>query len=153
MPRLLTLLFIILLLTGCKWFQPTAYFFISNTSKDDKPVDIKVSIAGKVVFYDTIKYNGVAPDLQYTPHISLPKGKYIIKVAADGGKATAEQPVDLGNDRWIFISYLFAKPIDSAQAKLMVTNFGNDTSWVNSKLRGLPSKVTIYIMNREPVHM
>jgi hypothetical protein len=152
-PRLLILLLFIHSLTGCKWFQPTTYFFISNTCRDDKPVNIKVTIAGETVFNDTIRYTNIRPDLTYAPYISLPKGKYTIKVAADNGKATAEQPIDLGNDRWVFISYSFAKPIDSSEAKLLLTNFDNDTSWVNPQLRGSPSKVTIYIMDKEPVHM
>lgn len=146
-------LLIVLLFTGCKWFQPTAYFFISNTSRDKRAVDIKVSIADKTVLSDTLRYTGIQPDLSTTPYISLPKGKYIIRVSADNGKANAAQPVDLGSNRWIFISYSYTPPIDTAHANLLLKNFGNDTSWVNPQLRGFPPSVTIYIMDKEPVHM
>ena len=143
----------ILLLTSCKWFQPTAYFFISNTSRDKKAVDIRVTIAGKSVLNDTIRYTGIQPDLSNTPYVSLPKGKYIIRVSADNGQALAEQPIDLGSDRWIFVSYSYKPPIDTAHANMLLNNFGNDTSWVNPQVRGFPPSVTVYIMNKEPVHM
>ncbi|WP_121357795.1 hypothetical protein [Flavisolibacter nicotianae] len=153
LPRHLSLLLFTPLLTSCKWFQPTAYFFISNTSRDSKPVDIRVTLAGKTVFNDTIKYSGVVPDLAYTSHISLPKGKYIIKAISDSGKVIAEQPIDLGNNRWVFIQYSVTKPIDSADAKMLLTNFGNDTSWVNPKLRGTPPKVIITVLDKKPTLM
>lgn len=152
-PRKLKLLLILPLLTGCSWFQPTAYFFISNTSEDKKVVDIKVSIGSKDVFNNTIKYTNIQPDLQYTPYVTLPKGKYIIRVTADSGKVAVEQPVDLGNDRWIFVSYGFRPPIDTVEANTLLRNFGNDTSWVNPQLRGFPPSVKIHIMDKEPVHM
>ena len=153
-PRQLKLIFFIpLLTTGCNWFQPTAYFFISNESKDKRVVDIRVSIADKSVFNDSIRYTDIRPDLQYTPYVTLPKGKYTIRVSADNGKATAEQPIDLGNDRWIFVTYSFSNPVDSTEAKILQTNFGFDTAFVNPKLRGSPPRVTVYIMDKEPVHM
>lgn len=144
---------LILLLTSCKWFQPTAYFFVSNTSMDKKAVAIKVSIAGKSVLSDTIRYTGIQPDLSNTPYLSLPKGKYVIRVSADNGQAIAEQTIDLGNDRWIFVSYSYKPPIDTANANVLLKNFGNDTSWVNSQLRGFPPSVTIIIMDKKPIHI
>lgn len=152
-PRKLKLLLILPLLTGCSWFQPTAYFFISNTSDDKKRVDIKVSIGTKDVFDDTIKYTNIQPDLQYTPYLTLQKGKYVIRVTADSGKVVVEQPINLGNDRWIFISYAYKPPIDTVEARTLLKNFGNDTSWVNPQLRGFPPSVTIHVMDKEPVHM
>ena len=155
MPLLdqLKLLFIILFLTSCQWFQPTVHFFISNTSEDKKSVDIQVTINGKTVFNNLIKYIDVQPDLQYTPYISLPRGKYTIKVTADSGRAIIEQPISFEGDRWIFVSYHYTKPIDSSEAKSLLKNFGNDTSFVNPRLRGFPSSVRIHIMDKEPVHM
>ena len=149
----LKLFFLILFLTSCQWFRPTAYFFISNISEDNKSVDIKVTVDGKVVFNDTINHTNIQPDLQYTPYISLPKGEYTIKIVADSGRAIAEQLISFESDRWIFVSYHNAKPIDSLEAKILLKNFGNNTSFVNPKLRGLPPSIRIHIMDKEPVHM
>jgi hypothetical protein len=90
---------IVSLYTRCGSFQPTGYFFISNKSRESRAVDINVSIAGKTVLNDTVRYTGIEPDLSNTPHISLPKGKYIIRVSADNGRATCEQDVHLEDDR------------------------------------------------------
>jgi hypothetical protein len=152
-PRQLKLLIILPLLTGCSWFQPTAYFFISNTSDHKKVVDINVSIGKKDVFDNTIKYTNIQPDLQHTPYVTLPKGKYVIRVTADSGKVSVEQPINLGNDRWIFVSYTYKPPIDTAEANVLLKNFGNDTAWVNRQLRGFPPSIKIHIMDKEPVHM
>ena len=149
----LKLFFLIFCLASCQWFQPTAYFFISNGSVDNKSVDIKVTIDGKTVFNDTIKYTNIQPDLQYTPYISLSKGMCIIKVVADSGRVIAEQPISLGNDRWIFVSYSHTKPIDSLRAKTLLKNFGFDTSFVNPQLRGYPPTIKIHIMDKKPIHM
>jgi hypothetical protein len=143
----------ILLLPGCKWFQPTAYFFISNTSEGKKAVDIKVTIGAKEVFDDTIKYTNIQPDLQYTRYVTLSKGKYNIRVTADSGRVSVEQPIDSGADRWVFVSYSYKPPIDTTEANMLLKNFGNDTSWVNPQLRRFPSSVTIHVMNKEPIHM
>jgi hypothetical protein len=139
--------------TSCNWFQPTAYFIISNGSDDKKVVDMKVSIGTKDVFNDTIKFTNIQPDLQYTPYLTLPKGQYIIQIMADSGKVTVAQPINLRHDRWIFVSYSYKLPIDTAEAAVLLKNFGNDTSWVNPQLRGIPPIVKIHIMDKEPIHM
>lgn len=145
--------FLVTLCFGCRLFQPTAYFFISNGSKDKTPVDIKIKIGGQTVFDDSIKYTNVRPDLQYTPSITLTKGKYTIFITADSGKTSLTQPIMLDGDRWIFISYSFNSPADSTQRERLIKDFGYDTSYINTKLRGIPSKVGIYIMDKEPIHM
>ncbi|MCF1715971.1 hypothetical protein L0U88_15125 [Flavihumibacter sp. RY-1] len=150
--RLLLIAFLTIFLTGCNWFRPTAYFFISNISKERKAVDIKVSIAAKKVLDDSIRYTGIQPDLSNTSNISLPKGKYVKKVTADNGQALAEQPIYLGNDKWIFISYSYL-PIDTAHANMLINKLGDDTASVNLRLGGHPPSVTIFIMDKEPVHM
>ena len=76
----------VFLFVGCNLIQPTAYFFITNSSEDQKSVDIAVSIAGETVFNDTINFTNVAPDLQYTPQKTLPKGKYTISIVANKRK-------------------------------------------------------------------
>ncbi len=91
--------------------------------------------------------------MSITPYVSLPKGKYVIRVSADNGQAIAEQGVDLGSDRWIFISYSYVPPIDTAHANMLLRNFGEDTASVNPRVRGYPPSVTIHIMDKEPVHM
>ena len=151
--RLVFFIFLTFILTGCTWFQPTAYFFISNTSRDTKAVDMNVSIAGKIVLNDTVRYTEVRPDLSNTPYISLPKGKYIIRVTADKGQTLAEQSIDLGKNRWIFISYSYVPPIDTAHANMLIKNFREDTASVNKRLQGYPPSVTIHVMDKEPVHM
>lgn len=144
---------IILLFSSCKWFQPTIYFFISNTSKDKKAVDIKVSIAGKSVLSDTIRYTEIRPDLSNTPYFSLPKGKFVIHVSADNGQAIAEQSIDLENDRWVFVLYSYTPLIDTSEANVLLKNFGNDTSCVNSQLQGFRPSVKIQILDKEPIHI
>ena len=148
-----SIILVLFLLAGCNWFQRTAYFFISNTSEDRKAVDIQVSIGDKTVYNDRIKYTDIAPDLQYTPYVTLPKGKYMMRVTADSGKVSIEHPVDLGTDRWIFVSYSYKAPIDTAKAKILFENFRNDTTWLNLQVRGYLPNVKIHIMDKEPVHM
>ena len=137
----------------CNSPDPNAYFFISNTSENKKAVDIKVTIDTTAIFHDIIEYTDIAPDLQYTPNTTLPKGKYFIRVVADSGRAVAEQQIYLDNDRWIFISYSYKPPIDTAEANNLMKNFGNDTSWIDQQLRGSPPRVVIHIMDKEPIHM
>lgn len=149
----LLLIYFVTLFCGCRLFQPTAYFFISNGSEDKTPVDIKIKIGGQTVFDDSIKYTNVRPDLQYTPSITLTKGKYTIFVTADSGKTNLTQPIMLDGDRWIFISYSYNLPADSLQREILMKNFGYDTSFINQKIRGTPSNVGIYIMDKEPIHM
>lgn len=145
-------LFLVTLCFGCRLFQPTAYFFISNGSEDKTPVDIQISIGRQTVFDDSIKYTNVRPDLQYTPSITLTKGKYTIFVTADSGRTSLTQPIMLDGDRWVFISYSFKTPADSAQRERLIKDFGYDTTYMNTKLWGTASKVGIYIMNKEPIH-
>ncbi len=138
---------------NCKFLQPTAYFFISNRSEDKTPVDIQIKIGEQSVFNGSIKYTNVRPDLQYTPSVTLTKGKYMIFVTADSGKASLMQPIMLDGDRWIFSSYSFDTPADSTQREKLLKDFGYDTTYMNTKFRGTPSKVAIYIMDKEPIHM
>lgn len=145
--------FLVTLGFGCRAFQPTAFFFISNGSEDKTPVDIQIRIGGQTVFDDSIKYTNVAPDLQYTPCINLAKGKYTISVTADSGKTSLTEPIMLDGDRWIFISFNFNGPADSIERDRLLKSFWYDTSFVNTKFRGTPSKVGIYVMDKEPVHL
>ena len=149
----LLFIFLLTLFFGCRFSQPTAYFFVSNVSKDKSPVDIQIKIGGENVFGDSIKYTNIRPDLQYTPSITLTKGKYTIFVTADSGKTSLTQPIMLAGDRWIFISYSYNLPVDSLQRQSLIKNFGYDTSFVNQKIRGTPPKVAIHIMDKEPIHM
>jgi hypothetical protein len=137
---------------GCRLFQPTAYFFISNGSEDKTPVDIQIRIGGQIVFDDSIKYTNVAPDLQYTPCITLPKGKYTVSLNADSGRTSLTESIMLDGDRWIFISFNFNGPADSIERDQLLKMFWFDTSFVNTKLRGTPSKVGIYVTDKEPIH-
>ena len=143
----------IALFFSCRLFRPTAYFFISNGSKDKSSVDIQIKIGGQTVFNDSIHYTDVRPDLQYTPSATLTKGKYTIFITVDGGKISLTQPIMLDSDRWIFISYSYTAPVDSIQRENLIKYFGYDTSYLNTKLRRIPYKVGIYIMDKEPVHM
>jgi len=147
----LLFLYLCLTLTGCAFFRPTAQFFIINDSQDKKSVDIQIKMGGKIVFADTIRYTNVRPDLQYTPSITLEKGKYVIYVNADSGKAFLRQPIMLDGNRWIFISYSYKKPIDSLRKEDPVKNFGFDTSCINQKLRDTLPTVSINVLTEEPV--
>ena len=140
------------ILASCNSPKPTAYFFISNTSDSKKLINIKVTIDTISVFNDTIKYSNIAPDLQYTPDLRLPKGKYIIRVFADSAKAFAEKQLNLDNDRWVFISYSYKPPIDTVEAQSL-KNFGIDTTFLKEQIRGSPPTVIIHIMDKEPIHM
>ena len=149
----LLFIFSVTLSFGCKLFQPTAYFFVSNISKDKSPVDIQIKIGGQNIFDDSIKYTNIRPDLQYTPSITLTKGKYTIFVTADCGKTSLTQPIMLDGDRWIFITYSYNSPVDSLQRESLKKYFGYDTSYINQKIRVTPSNVSIHIMDKEPLHM
>jgi hypothetical protein len=151
--KLVFIVFLIFVSSGCKSLQPTAYFFISNISRERRVVDVKVSIAGNTVLNDPILYTGVQPDLSNTPYISLPKGKYTIQVTADKGQTIAEQSIVLQNDRWIYISYSFVLPIDTSHAKMLIQEFRGDTASVHKRLQGYPPSVTIHVMDKEPGHM
>jgi len=143
-PFLLTI--ILLTVSGCRLFQPTAYFFIVNESQDKKTVDINVTIGGETVFNNVVKYTNVRPDLQYTPDLTLTKGKYIITIIADSGKVQVTQPIMLDGDRYIFVTYSYKEPLDSAT---LVKNLGFPLA---EKLKGQEPKIGIYISDKEPVH-
>ena len=147
----LTLAFLLaltlLIVTGCRLFQPTAQFFIINESQDKKAVDINVTLGGQTVFSDTIKYINVRPDLQYTPNKTLSKGKYMITITADSGKVQVRQPIMLDGDRFIFVTYSYKAPVDSAT---LIKNLGFPFA---EKLKGQEPKIGIYITDKEPVHM
>ena len=138
---------------GCRLFQPTAYFFSSNGSKDKIPVGMQIKIGGQSVFNDSIYYTNARPDLQYTPSITLAKGKYTIFITADSGKASLTQPIMLDGHHWIFVSYSINAHADSIQREGLIKYFGYDTSYLNSKVQRTPSRVGIYIMSKQPIHM
>ena len=145
-------LLLISIFAGCRASNSEAYFFISNTSNDKKSVDIKVTIDTNTIFNGIAKYSNIAPDLQYTPFLTLPKGNHTIKVVADSSRALAEKEINLDNDRWIFVSYTYKLPMDSIEGSNLKKNFGSDTSWINNQLKGYPPKIIIHIMDKEPVH-
>ena len=138
---------------SCRLFQPTAYFFITNESTDKPSVDFKVSIGGKSVFDDTIRYNNLKPDLQYTPSKTLTKGKYTLFISSDNGKTNLTQPIILDSDCWIFITYSFNSPADSIQRISLKKYFGYDSLYLNTKLPGTASKIGIFIADKKPVHL
>ena len=148
---ILTIAFLLTLLlvtaTSCRLFQPTAQFFIINESQDRKAVDISITLGGQTIFNDTIKYINVRPDLQYTPSKTLTKGKYTIFVTADNGKIQAQQPIMLDGDRFIFVTYSYKAPVDSAT---LIKNLGFP---FGDKLKGQEPKIGIHITDKEPVHL
>lgn len=133
--------------TSCRLFQPTAYFFISNQSQDRKAVDIEVKLAGQTVYGDTIKWTDKRPDLQYTPYHSVSNGKYTIIVTADSGRVKVTQPIMLDTDKFIFITYNYAAPVDSAT---LIKKYG---FVYPERLKGQEPKVGIFITDKEPEHM
>lgn len=134
-------------------FYPTAFFVVSNNSRDKTPVDIQIKIGGRNVFNDLIHYSAIRPDLQYATSISLSKGKYNIFITADSGKVNLRQPIMLDSDRWIFITYGYNALNDSLQGDSLIKNFGYDSRYMNTKLPEPPPKVGIYITDKEPVHI
>ena len=110
-------------------------------------MDINIKLGGQPVFSDTIKHSNVRPDLQYTPSKTLTKGKYTIFVTADNGKVQIQQPIMLDGDRFIFVTYSYKAPVDSAT---LIKNLGFPFA---NKLKGQEPKIGIYITDKEPVHM
>lgn len=110
-------------------------------------MDINIRLGGQTVFSDTIKYTNVRPDLQYTPSKTLSKGKYTIFVTADSGKVHVQQPIMLDGDRFIFVTYSYKAPADSAT---LIRNLGFPFA---DKLKGQEPKIGIYITDKKPVHM
>ena len=147
LPLTALLTHVLVTATSCQFFQPTAQFFIINESQDRKAVDINIKLGGQTVFSDTIKYSNVRPDLQYTPSKTLTKGKYTIFVTADNGKVQVQQPIMLDGDRFIFVTYSYKAPVDSAT---LIKNLGFPFA---DKLKGQEPKIGIYITDKEPVHM
>ena len=145
----LTTLLTLVLVTAasCRFFQPTAQFFIVNESQDRKAVDITIKLGGQNVFSDTIKYSEVRPDLKYTPSKTLTKGKYTVFITADNGKVQIQQPLMLDGDRFIFVTYSYKAAVDSAT---LIKNFGFPFA---EKLKEQEPKVKIYITDKEPVHL
>ncbi len=149
--QLLALIFLLTLTlvsqTSCRFFQPTAHFFIINESQDKKAINISVTLGGQSVFDDTIKYTNVRPGLQYTPSKTLTKGKYMITVIADSGKVQVRQPLMLDSERFIFVTYSYKAPVDSTT---LIKKFGFPFA---DKLKGQEPKIGIYITDKEPVHL
>jgi hypothetical protein len=154
---LLAFAFCFAIITSCKYFQPTAYIYISNQSRDKKAVDISISLDNENVFSDTIKWTNVAPDLQYSVARIKPKGKYILKVVADSGKLKEAQEINLDKDKWVFVTYTYEAPIDSStlfdRYGFLINATGYIDSSLSKKLKGIDPTVLIYVKDEEPIFM
>jgi hypothetical protein len=139
-------------LSGCMWFQPSAVFLISNGSEEDSSVDLKIEVANVEVFDSVITYTRIVPSYEYAS-INLPKGKYILRVTADDGKARVEDSLDVSDDRWVFITYMYEAPSDTAEVHRHALMLGKDSSYINQRLHGFGPSIGIHVMNEEPVLM
>jgi hypothetical protein len=138
------------MLWRCNLLQPKAQFYLINTSKDKPRVDIKVYLAGDTVFADTIKYSNVAPDLQYMPSITASKGKHLIIIEADRDSLLLKQPLILDKDKWIFITYFYEAPIDSAT---LIKKYGFIDPYAAKKLKGRKPELGINVQDTPPNHL
>ncbi len=144
-----------LLFISCHKKQ-TAYLIIENSSRDQRAVRLSVSIDTASIFDQVVEYSDISPDLRYTPSAQLDKGKYVISVVADNGNLVKKQQINLDNDRWIFISYLYEAPADSSTLSRLALQYEKEQEpsleYIDKLKRGSKPEINIHVMDKEPMH-
>lgn len=151
MRKLLTFILLISLF-GCE-SKVDGIFYISNGSRDQTEIPLRLIIDNDTLFDQNAKYSNIAPDLQYIEDKKLTKGKHKIIFEVANSELKRIENVEFDKDKWIFISYEFKKPADSLKRIELDKSFGGNKDSTNLFLyNGRKPSLTFHIMENEPIH-
>ena len=151
MRKLLTFILLISLF-GCE-SKVDGIFYISNGSRDQTEIPLRLIIDNDTLFDQNAKYSNIAPDLQYIEDKKLTKGKHKIIFEVANSELKRIENVEFDKDKWIFISYEFKKPADSLKRIELDKSFGEIKDSTNLFLyNGRKPSLTFHIMENEPIH-
>ena len=147
------LIFAILILRfGCE-SSVEGIFYISNGSKDQTEIPLRLIVDNDTIFDQNAKYTNIAPDLQYIENKKLTKGKHKIVFEVGNLGLRRIENVEFEKDKWIFLSYEFKKPADSIRRAELDKNFGGIKDSTNLFLyNGRKPSLTFHIMENEPIN-
>ena len=153
MRKLLTFILLISLY-GCE-SKVDGIFYISNGSRDQTEIPLRLIIDNDTLFDQNAKYSNIAPDLQYIEDKKLTKGKHRIIFEVANSELKRIENVEFDKDKWIFISYEFKKPADSLKRIELDKSFNgikNADSIYSDFYNGRKPSLTFHIMEKEPIH-
>jgi len=151
MKNLLTFTFLILLFSCDS--KVDGIFYISNGSKDQSKIPLRLIVDNDTIFDQDAKYTNIAPDLQYIENKKLTKGKHQIIFEVTNSELKRIESVEFDEDKWIFLSYEFKKPADSIRKAELDKSFGGIRDSTNLFLyEGRKPSLTFHIMEKEPMH-
>ncbi|AYN68821.1 hypothetical protein D1013_16255 [Euzebyella marina] len=148
------LLNIILLISlyGCE-SKVNGIFYISNTSKDQTEIPLRLIIDNDTIFDQDAEYTNIAPDLQYIEHKKLIKGQHKVIFEVNNSDLKRIEKVEFDKDKWIFLSYGYEKPADSLGRVELDKIFGGIKDSTNLFLYdGQKPDLTFHVMENEPIH-
>ena len=151
MRKLLTFILLISLF-GCE-SKVDGIFYISNGSRDQTEIPLRLIIDNDTLFDQNAKYSNIAPDLQYIKDKKLTKGKHKIIFEVANSELKRIENVEFDKDKWIFISYEFKNPADSLKRIELDKNFNGIKDSTNLFLYdGRKPSLTFHIMETEPIN-
>jgi len=151
MKNLLTFTFLILLFSCDS--KVDGFFYISNGSRDQSKIPLRLIVDNDTIFDQDAKYTNIAPDLQYIENKKLTKGKHQIIFEVTNSELKRIESVEFDEDKWIFLSYGFKKPADSIRKAELDKIFGGIRDSTNLFLyEGRKPSLTFHIMDKEPIH-
>ncbi len=124
----------LILIFSCKTnYEGT--FYITNSSRDQAEVPLRLIIDNDTIFDKTVKYSNIRPDLQHIEKVKLKEGQHqiIFEVASINLKRI--ENIKLDKHKWFFLSYRFKKA-DS----------------IEGLSKGEKPNLTFNITETEPIH-
>ena len=122
-------------------------------------VKLTVLVDSDTIFNQIANYTDIAPDLQYIENVSLSKGTHVVKVIAAAENEeylTKTDTINFDGDKWVFISYQYEAPPDSAEREAFRRANKDmlliDPTFMNDIRKGRKAELIIHIMHQEPVH-
>jgi hypothetical protein len=151
MKKLLTFILLISLF-GCE-SKVEGFFYISNGSKDQTEIPLRLIVDKDTLFDQSAKYSNISPDLQYIENKKLTKGKHKIVFEVGNSDLKRTEYVEFEKDKWIFLSYEFKKPADSIRKTELDKSFGGIKDSISLFLyNGRKPSLIFHIMENEPIH-
>ncbi|MFC4632377.1 hypothetical protein ACFO3O_00545 [Dokdonia ponticola] len=147
------LIFILLIsLFGCE-SKIDGFFYISNGSRDQSEILLRLIIDNDTIFEKNVKYSNIAPDLQYIENRNLTKGKHKIIFEVVHTNLKQIENLVFDKDTWVFLSYEYKKPADSLKRAELNKSFGGVKDSTNLILYdGQKPSLTFHVMENEPKH-
>lgn len=152
--RKLIISLLFLSLFGCNE-KVDGTFYISNDSEDQAKIPVRVIVDEDTIFNEVAKFSQVRPDLQNIEKVKLTKGNHWVKIEISDTDISNKERINFDENKWIFLSYYFKKPADSAKVSDLKKTFGEKSqadSTLEQLYKGRKAGVSIHIMDKEPIH-